>query len=166
MSNLKTFEDHMAVDPLMRKQKQDVAKMRTSLLACDADPRHATTALKNVAVLHVYHQMSRIVRYTEMCDKLEEKLYACMENVIDNADETSPFAMNTLMNIQERLQKLIIESNKLLAPYMNVAEFVEENTQEIVDDENVVSTTISLDSAKREKLRNSAKEVLKQLNVG
>ena len=161
--DLKTFEgtSDPLLDPIYAKQKQDVAKMRTSLLACDLDPKLATTSLKSIAVLRVYHQVSRIIQYTELMDKLEAKLYQAIDHQIDNMDIDRPTTWMTLLNIQERLQKNMIESQKLLQPFMDLTEFTC-----VENDNNAPTTTISLDANKREKLRTSARAVLQELNVG
>lgn len=154
------------IDPLLSKQRGDVAQMRTSLLAIDADPKLASTAMKKITVLQVYHQMSRIIRYTELCDKLEEKLYESADFMIDSLDSSNGMmTLSTLLNLQERLQKLMIESNKILQPYLDMTSYIESVESQIVDDTSS-DITISLDSTKREKLRNAASKVLSQLNVG
>ena len=95
MSNIDNFEtvediSKSQTNILREKQKQDVAAMRTSLLASHMDPSLTTTSMKNIAVLRVYHQMNRIIQYTELMDKLEAKLYEALEYQIDNADTTRP----------------------------------------------------------------------------
>lgn len=154
------------VDPLIAKQREDVARMRTSLLACDANPQLASTALKNVTVLQVYHQISRIIRYTELCDKLESKLYESMDSLIDRLDTDSNLTINALLNAQERLQKLMIESNKMLAPFLDMTSYIESVRVDAASEDNAPKATIALDATRREKLRNSAKQVLLELNVG
>ena len=154
------------VDPLIAKQREDVARMRTSLLACDANPQLASTALKNVTVLQVYHQISRIIRYTELCDKLESKLYESMDSLIDRLDTDSNLTINALLNAQERLQKLMIESNKMLAPFLDMTSYIESVRVDAASEDYAPKATIALDATRREKLRNSAKQVLLELNVG
>lgn len=154
------------VDPLIAKQREDVARMRTSLLACDANPQLASTALKNVTVLQVYHQISRIIRYTELCDKLESKLYESMDSLIDRLDTDSNLTINALLNAQERLQKLMIESNKMLAPFLDMTSYIESVRVDGASEDSAPKATIALDATRREKLRNSAKQVLLELNVG
>ena len=154
------------MDPLIAKQREDVARMRTSLLACDANPQLATTALKNVTVLQVYHQISRIIRYTELCDKLESKLYESMDSMIDRLDTDSNLTINALLNAQERLQKLMIDSNKMLAPFLDMTSYIESVRVDDASEDTAPKATIALDATRREKLRNSAKQVLLELNVG
>ena len=171
MGEIKTFDasgtsiiSDTGMDPILRKQKEDVCKMRTALLSASADPRLTSNAIKQVTVLQVYHQLTRIIRYTELIDKLEEKLYSSIEYTIDTMDETSMLTWRTLISIQERLQKLIIESNKVFAPFLDMNAYVESVSS--ADNEVVPSKTIGLDASKREKLRASARHVLEELNVG
>lgn len=168
MSNIDNFEtvediSKRQTNILREKQKQDVAAMRTSLLASHMDPSLTTTSMKNIAVLRVYHQMNRIIQYTELMDKLEAKLYEALEYQIDNADTTRPTTWMQLLHVQEQLQKNMIESQKLLQPFLDLTEYTADNA-EVVDTQ--AENTIALDANSREKLRNSARAVLHQLNVG
>nr|DAQ11290.1 MAG TPA: hypothetical protein [Bacteriophage sp.] len=168
MSNIDNFEtvediSKSQTNILREKQKQDVAAMRTSLLASHMDPSLTTTSMKNIAVLRVYHQMNRIIQYTELMDKLEAKLYEALEYQIDNADTTRPTTWMQLLHVQEQLQKNMIESQKLLQPFLDLTEYTVDNA-EVVDTQ--AENTIALDANSREKLRNSARAVLHQLNVG
>lgn len=152
-----------SVDPLLRKQREDVAKMRASLLACSDDPSSTVTAIRNITVLRIYHQISRIIRYLDMMDKIEDKLYRSIDNAMDRMDEDSPVTWMTLMNIQERLQKNIIDSHKLLQPYLNIEEFG-------MNDLTVSSTTsdnrdMIISRESRDRLRISAQQVLEALDT-
>lgn len=168
MSNIDNFEtvediSKSQTNILREKQKQDVAAMRTSLLASHMDPSLTTTSMKNIAVLRVYHQMNRIIQYTELMDKLESKLYEALEYQIDNADTTRPTTWMQLLHVQEQLQKNMIESQKLLQPFLELAEYTADNAG-VVDTQ--AENTITLDANSREKLRTNARAVLHQLNVG
>ena len=137
MSNIDNFEtvediSKSQTNILREKQKQDVAAMRTSLLASHMDPSLTTTSMKNIAVLRVYHQMNRIIQYTELMDKLEAKLYEALEYQIDNADTTRPTTWMQLLHVQEQLQKNMIESQKLLQPFLDLTEYTADNA-EVVD---------------------------------
>ena len=101
-------------NPIVAKQKEDVAKMRTSLLSCSKENGVSTMrAIQDITVMRVYHQLTRIIRYTEMMDKLEDKMYAALDYQIDNADITSVSTLESLMNIQTQLQRSMIESHNL-----------------------------------------------------
>lgn len=168
MSNIDNFEtvediSKSQTNILREKQKQDVAAMRTSLLASHMDPSLTTTSMKNIAVLRVYHQMNRIIQYTELMDKLEAKLYEALDYQIENADVTRPTTWMQLLHVQEQLQKNMIESQKLLQPFLDLTEYTADNA-EVIDTQ--AENTIALDANSREKLRNNARAVLHQLNVG
>lgn len=165
MSNIKTVDGFTSIlDPLYQKQKEGVAKMRASLLACTEDPTMAKAAIQNISTLRVYHQIARIIRYLEMMDKLEDKLYSSIDATIDNANETSPSTWMMLLNIQERLQKTMIESHKLLQPYLDIQEFsIVELTAQSVDDN---SRPMILNADSRDKIRSSAQAALEALQAG
>lgn len=150
-------------DPLYRKQHEDVARMRASLLVCNNDISLTKQALQNISVLRIYHQVARIIKYLDLMDKLEEKLYSSIEYAVNSADIHSSSTWIQLLGIQERLQKNMIESHKLLQPYLNVEEF---KIVELVpsSDENVPNSLINAES--RNRIRNSAQAVLSELNSG
>lgn len=153
-------------DPLYSKQKEDVARMRTSLLSCTGDPMSVKTALHNITVMRVYHQITRIIRYTEVMDKLENKLYEAIEHSVENFDASNPSTWIALLGIQEKLQKSMIESHKLLQPYLDLENltFLDEVGHHIQkDDENTSFANMILDQDSRDKLRTSAQAVLAAL---
>lgn len=159
MAGVKTVDGSIqSIDPLISKQKEDVAKMRASLLCCNDDPYAATQAMKNITVLRVYHQMSRIIRYLEMMDKIEEKLYRSIEASMDNMDEESPVTWMTLLNIQTKLQQNLIDSHKLLQPYLNVQEMSIEDLAPKVTQIGKEQSMLTRET--RDKLRISAQQVL------
>ena len=139
--------------------------MRASLLACSDDPVTSTRALQNITVLRIYHQVSRIIRYLEMMDKIEDKLYESLDHRLDNMNTESPTAWMTLLSIQEKLQENMISSHKLLQPYLNVEEFSLQSLMP-VSSSNAVETgdTAILSKSSRDKLRQSAQQVLAALN--
>ena len=166
MTDLKTVESATDIlDPLYAKQKEGVANMRASLLACSNDPTVAKQAINNITVLRIYHQIARIIKYTEMCDKIEQKIYESLDKTIENSNVNSPSTWMVLLDAQERLQKLLIDSHKMLQPYLELQD------QSIIDLTNqmneATSTPVSvgLDAQSRDKLRVSAQAVLLQLNV-
>lgn len=164
MNAIETVDDNVRIsDPLIQKQKEDVARMRASLLSCSTDPSNATTAMKNITVLRVYHQVSRIIKYLEMMDKIEEKLYESIDASLDRMDSASPTTWMTLLNIQEKLQKNMLESHKLLQPYLNIEEF---KIVDVVDKSQSDPQDQILDKASRDKLRMSAQLVLDAIDSG
>lgn len=162
MDHLNTFEESKVTDPLYAKQREDVAKMRASLLACNVDPSLARTAVNNIAVLRVYHQITRIIRYTELMDKLEDKLYESIDNTIDRLNPESQSTWMMLMNIQERLQKTMIESQKMLAP---LKDLVEMDLTLDTESSYAQSTKSILDASARDNIRTKANAILVELNA-
>lgn len=136
--------------------------MRTSLLSCHDDSAIPTRlAIQKITVLRVYHQVSRIIRYLEIMDKLEDKLYESIDYEIDNADITDSDTWAKLLVIQEKLQKSMIESHKLLQPYLDLTEFsVVDLTQ---DDGQTAGTELAMSPEKRDSLRLAAQSVLSEL---
>lgn len=166
MDDLKTFEGVLP-DPLYEKQKEDVARMRSSLLSCSADPSLAKVAMQNVAILRLYHQVARIIRYLDLMDRLEDKLYSSIEYTVDKMNAESQSTWMMLLSIQEKLQKNMIESQKLLAPVQDLIDAANAELFSVVESSTpAVPGTLTLDASTREKLRLSAQTVIRQLNVG
>lgn len=162
MNDLETVGGTIEMDdPLYAKQKEDVARMRASLLACTIDANKTKQALENIVVLRIYHQVSRIIRYLDLMDKLEDKLYKSIEKTVTTADDNSHSTWVMLLGIQERLQKNMIESQKLLGPYMSIEDFKVFDLVCQSDDTN--STASIIPSDERDKIRIKAQTVLKEL---
>ncbi len=164
MKDLETVEGYSITseDPLYAKQKSDVAKMRASILVCSDNPDLAKQALQNITVLRIYHQVSRIVKYLDMMDKIEAKLYKSIDRQLERLSDDSPATLMMLLEVQERLQKLMIGSQKLLQPYMDLSEYTALQPAATTNDNNISAV---FDSKSREKLRSSAQAVLLELNV-
>ena len=161
MEEAKTFSPSLE---LLVSQTNDVNEMRNTLLSFNrSDPNAARKALQNITVLRVYHQITRIVRYTDLMDKLEDKMYQSIESQIDDLDPDDSESWRILLNLQSRLQENMIQSHKLLEPYLNLESL---NFTNIAPDETVVdSDAMILDRDSRERLRNSAQEVLQALQI-
>ena len=154
-------------NPIVAKQKEDVAKMRTSLLSCSKENGVSTMrAIQDITVMRVYHQLTRIIRYTEMMDKLENKLYEAMDYQIDNADITHLGTLEMLMQIQANLQKSMIESHKLLQPYMDLQSFSVVDLMPTSEDEDNPITQKLITSESRDKIRYAAQNVIEILQTG
>lgn len=167
---LKTFEgaegisplsDNM-IDPLLKEQKEQVAQMRAALLSCKKnDITSAKVALQNIAVLQVYHQVARIIRYTEVMDRLEDKLYESIDANLAQMDEFDPATMLTLVKIQGDLQKSMVMSQELLKPYMDI------DLESIAPPVNIDETTsfgaAILPKESRNAIRNGAQALLTEL---
>lgn len=149
-------------EDLLISQYNDVQSMRDMLLSFNrTDPNAARKALQNITVLRVYHQITRIIRYTDLMDKLEDKMYQSIEAQIDDIDPDDVEGWRVLLNLQSKLQENMIQSHKLLEPYLN---FESLNFTEIAPEADVVdSEAMILDRDSRERLRNSAQEVLQAL---
>lgn len=155
--------DIFVKDALYTRQREDVAKMRASLLACSDDPVTSTKALQNITVLRVYHQVSRIIRYLEMMDKIEDKLYESIDHRLSTLDSDNPTSWMVLLSIQEKLQKNMIESHRLLQPYLDVEEFQIQSLMPVSSNSSVETGASILPKASRDKLRQSAQQVLAAL---
>lgn len=152
------------VDSLYERQKREVSQMRASLLACDdSDIRSVRTAMNNVLVLRVMHQIARIVRFTEMLDKIEDKLYRSLDATLLAADEADPTTWAMLMKVQAQLQETMVESQKLLDPYLKNANFA---FLDVIPEETEVQyDKLLYDQESRERIRQSAQAVLEVLNT-
>ena len=166
MEDIETFGGSADIlDPLYQRQKEGVAKMRASLLACsDGNLSSATAkqALKNITAMRIYHQIARIIRYLEMMDKIEAKLYASIDATLERSNDDSPSTWMMLVKLQEQLQKTMIESHKLLQPYMELQDIqVMDLIPESKENDTPVVSILPADS--REKIRNAANMVLATL---
>ena len=164
MDHLKTFEgqDITPVDPIRSKQNEYVNMMRLNLGAIDyGDPGATKTALRNITVLRVYHHLSRIIRYTEMMDKLEDRLYESLDANIDNLNLQDMGTAAQLLAIQTKLQSMMLDSQKLLAPYLDNIQLLDDAYVPQVESSS--PTTLTYDANTREKLRTAAQQVLAAL---
>lgn len=166
--SIKTVDGNTVLNPLYQRQKEDVCKMRTSLLACtDVNGGSTRQALQNITAMRVYHQLMRIIRYTELMDKLEDKLYSCIDSAIDSASSSDPTTWMMLLNIQEKLQKSMIESHKLLQPYLDIKEFTV--VELAPDDIDTAKSDSLLSPEERDSVRSKAQSLmleLKNLDAG
>lgn len=165
MTSLETVEGNVTpiADPILAKQQEDVAKMRTSLLACSNSPSLAKTALQNIAVLQIYHQVSRIIRYLDMMDKLEDKLYQSIEYAVDRANPQSSSTWLMLSSIQEKLQRSMIESNKLMEQYLDLHNLRLFDLAEPEEDTSLTGNAALLSNESRDLVRRNAQKVLLEL---
>lgn len=152
------------LDPLVEKQKRDVESMRSILMTCNtSDPNSVKTAMNNILVMRVYHQISRIIRYTEQMDKIESKLYETIDNCLDSMSSSDPRTWMMLLNIQERLQKIMIDSHKILEPYLDLQSLTYVELSPDVSTDSFTKTL--LDQESREKLRSTAQAILSSLDA-
>ena len=160
-------DDVKMVDPLYAAQKEGVARMRTSLLSCMVTDNGTITsrAINNITALRIYHQIARIIKYLDLMDKLEDKLYESIERNIDNMNPDSIDTMEVLLEVQTKLQKSMIESHKLLQPYMDLQDMsiVDLVAVSTADEESSNSEISLLPSESRDRIRNSAQSLLNEL---
>lgn len=147
------------LDPLYMKQQQDVAEMRASLLSFNSgDPGSARLAIQKITAMRFYHQLSRIIRYTDMMDRIEAKLYESIDRSLDRMNSDSPSTWMSLLQIQERLQKCMIESQKLLQPYLDMESLSFVEVPQAAED--VSFGAMLMEQESRDRLRSSAQAVL------
>lgn len=166
MDDIKTVDSSEVVyDPVYQRQKEGVAKMRASLLACtDENGVTIRGTIESITAMRIYHQMMRIIKYTELMDKIEDKLYKSIDNILDNSPDDSA-TMIMLLSVQEKLQKSMIESHKLLQPYLDIKEF---SVVDLVPQESTTASgpQLNMKSEERDRLRSNAQQVLLQLKEG
>ena len=85
-------------------------------------------------------------------------MYEYIEMDMDNMDTADPMTWKTLLTLQSKLQESMIESHKLLEPYLKLETLTSVEVPK--DDPNDTFTSMILDQQSREKLRTSAQEVL------
>ena len=107
--------------------------------------------------MRVYHQLTRVVRYIELMDKLEEKLYAAIEASALKANDADPTTWIMLIHIQEQLQDNMIKSHKLLEPYLTDGPMTLSDTLAIEVEPDQPQL---LDRASRDKVRSAAQKLL------
>jgi hypothetical protein len=161
-------DDNIIVNPIVQKQKEDVAKMRTSLLSCNEESGMTVSrALQDITIMRVYHQLTRIIRFTEMMDKIEDKLYEAIDYQLETCDIEENSTLITLLGLQEKLQKSMIESQKLLDPYLNMQLFnIVDLSPTATDTTDNPITKQLLTSESRDKIRYTAQSVIEMLAAG
>lgn len=160
----KTVSSTTSLD-LLSEQARDVANMRASLLSFDKrDPAAARKAIQNVTLLRVYHQLERIVRYTEVIDKIEDRIYQSIDMKLMNADPDDEDLWFTLIPMQERLQRMMIESHKLLEPYLSMEQLTALDVPKEEDPANSF-TSMLLEQESREKVRTGVQQLMSIINT-
>lgn len=160
ISDITTLEDNniQSADTLAAQQQSDISAMRSALLNCDrGDASSVSFALQTIFSMRIFHQLSRIIKYTEHMDKIEQKMYESMDRYMDSMDETDTSSWALLLNAQEQLQRIMMNSQKLLEPYSNVSLYIPEQPVEDSFGDGL------LDQTERKKLRESAQLILDTL---
>ena len=154
--------DDSLVNPLLREQTEQAAQMRDALLTCRKnDVTSAKVALQNIAVLQVYHQVARIIRYTEIMDRLEDKLYASIDANLSSMDDFDTNTMILLTKIQSDLCKSMVLSQDMLKPYMDIDLDSIAPPRDVNDDTTFGAAIIPKES--RNAIRNGAQALLTEL---
>lgn len=149
------------VDPLLKEQQHQVDQMRSTLLTFNkTDVNSAKKAMQNITVMRVYHQVSRIIRFIEMMDKLEDKLYDSIDMSISGMDSADPATMLMLLKVQSQLQETMIQSQQLLKPYLDMDIATIAPAQD-VEDTSFGAALISQSS--RNNIRSGAQALLTEL---
>ena len=163
-NDVETVDVEYEFDDIYAKQKEDVQRMRASLLACN--PESSTqlrTAINNITAMRIYHQLARIIRYTEIMDEIEQKTYSNIRNAL-NVNSSDPNTLIMLLKAQEQLQKSMIESHKLLQPYLDISSFdILSYVEEAKQSSDISPNVKILDSSSRDKIRVAAGNALLQL---
>lgn len=161
----KTFgQDLSSYDPLSNLKRESIDRMKMALLSSSLDdPLSVVSAVKGVTVMRVYHQVVRIVQYLDLMDRLEAKLYYAIDRELENDQQDEYLTISKLLKIQEQIQKSIIESNKLLAPYLEMEQY--QTFNEIEEVTPVSDDILELDSTKRNLLRENAGQILSDLQL-
>lgn len=149
--------DLFVEDPILKTQREDVAKMRASLLCCNREISSVKQALNNITMMRVFHELTRIIRYTELMDKLEAKMYESMEYRIEHADPTSDGTWIMMLEMQKNLQKSMSNSYNLLKPYLSLSK-TDVTSMASFADKSV--EPIPLDTKSRDSIRATAQSIL------
>jgi hypothetical protein len=148
-------------DPLTAMQKESTSRMRSALLSLSVENATSVkTTIQQVTVLRIYHQLVRIVKYLDLMDKLEDRLYASIDLQLQSMDVFDSATMQQLLIVQTQLQKSMIESHKLLQPYLEIENL---SIGELMPDTTSEATTSIIPEVSRDKLRIAAQTVLKEL---
>ena len=92
-------------------------------------------------------------------------MYKSIEYTIDKSSPESTATWFTLLGIQERMQKLMIESHKLLQPYLDIENLTLTELMPKQAEAGTSSSPILLSAESREKLRTNAQTVLNGLKI-
>lgn len=151
------------IDLLYEQQKQDVKDMRSALLGCNrTDAKSVKSAMRNILVMRIYHQLARIIKFTEEMDKIEARMYRELDAQLADESFTGTEALVLLIGIQERLQKVMIDSQKLLDPYLELDDMLMIDVEEQAEEDNSFGAAI-LSQDSRQNIRTSAQQILNLL---
>lgn len=155
--------EHNKKNPLTVVQNESISRMRNALLSLSIeDSTSVKTTIQQITVLRIYHQLVRIVKYLDIMDKLEDKLYESIDAQLMTMDAYDSSTMQELLLVQASLQKSMIESHKLLQPYLEIENL---SIGELMPDTTTDAKTSIIPETSREKLRIAAQTLLSELDV-
>lgn len=155
--------EHNKKNPLTVVQNESISRMRNALLSLSIeDSTSVKTTIQQITVLRIYHQLVRIVKYLDIMDKLEDKLYESIDAQLMTMDVYDSSTMQELLLVQANLQKSMIESHKLLQPYLEIENL---SIGELMPDTTTDAKTSIIPETSREKLRIAAQTLLSELDV-
>lgn len=150
------------IDPLTKQQRSHTDEMRSALLSCNfGDITSTTSALKYITLRRILHQVERIIKYTELMDRLEDKLYESIDQNLAQMDEFDPNTMMLLLKVQGQLQTSMIESQKLLQPYLDMDISVYAPPQDVTPEDSFMASILPKES--RNTIRSGAQALLTEL---
>lgn len=150
-------------DPLTVVQNESISRMRGALLSLSVeDSTNVKVTIQQVTVLRIYHQLVRIVKYLDIMDRLEDKLYESIDAQLMTMDVFDSTTMQQLIIVQGQLQKSMVESHKLLQPYLEIENL---SIGELMPDTTSDAKTSIIPETSREKLRIAAQALLSELDV-
>lgn len=159
ISDITTLDtDTKSAADLAIQQQADVSAMRSALLNCDrSNAASVSFAMQSIFSMRIFHQLSRLIKFTEYMDKIEQKTYESMDRFMNSLDETDTTSWTVLINAQAQLQRIMMDSQKLLEPYSDISLYIPERPVE----ESFGNSL--LDQNERKKLRESAQLILDTL---
>ena len=92
-------------------------------------------------------------------DKIEAKMYRELDAQLADESWVGMDALGALISIQERLQKVMVDSQKLLDPYMDIQQFMIVDVETQAEEDNSFGAKI-LDQTSRQNIRESAQQIL------
>lgn len=151
-------------DALYVQQKNDIKEMRSALLSFDRTSAESVkSAMRNILAMRIYHQLARIIRFTEEMDKLEQRMYQQMNMQLDNYEWEGTEGIMLMLTFQEKMQKLMVDSQKLLDPYLNMDEILAIDVEAQAEEDDSFGNKL-LSSASRQNIREGAQKILQILD--
>lgn len=151
-------------DALYVQQKNDIKEMRSALLSFDrTNAKSVKSAMRNILAMRIYHQLARIIRFTEEMDKIEQRMYQQIDAQLDNYEWEGREGIILLISIQERMQKIMVESQKLLDPYLDMDELLAIDVEAQAEEDDSYGAKI-LSEESRRNIRNNAQRIIAVLN--